>query len=449
MTQQRDRARAAGNFSADYSEALSADVSSKFIGYEQLSGSSSIIALSRKGASVEELKRGEEGSVVLGETPFYAESGGQAGDRGMISIGSTLFEVTDSRKQGSGAIVHIGVMREGLLKIGDQVKLSVDAQRRQAIVLNHSATHLLHAALRQILGDHVTQKGSLVEADRLRFDFSHPDPLTHEELQNIETLVNQHIRANHEVSTQLMNQDDAISAGAMALFGEKYDDEVRVLSMGNFSVELCGGTHANRTGDIGLLKITVETGIAAGIRRIEAATGQAALNYIDQAENELDIISSLVKGSRQDIANKVRSMVDRLRVVDRELEQLKGLFASSQGDELAAKAIEVNGIKVLAEILENADVKRLRETVDQLKNKLGNAAIVLASIDAGKVRLIAGVSKHNSHRIPAGDLVNMVAEQVGGRGGGRADMAQAGGNDAQALPAALASVPEWIEARLN
>jgi len=449
MGEQKERARAAGSFKADYSESLSADISSEFTGYDHLAGTATITAMLSHGEPVEKLIRGEEGSIVLDETPFYAESGGQVGDQGAISIGSTLFEVVDTQKQGSGAIVHSGVMREGLLKIGDTVKLSVDTERRQAIMLNHSATHLLHAALRMVLGDHVTQKGSLVEADRLRFDFSHPDPVTTDELHTIEKIVNQHIRANHEATTRLMKLDEAKSAGAMALFGEKYDDEVRVLNMSNFSVELCGGTHVKRTGDIGLFKITMETGIAAGVRRIEAVTGQKALDYIDQAENELDKISSLVKGSRYDIASKVRSMADRLRVVDKELEQLKGMLASSQGDDLANSAVEVNGVKVLAEILENADVKMLRETVDQLKNKLGDAVVVLGSIEEGKVRLIAGVSKECSKKIPAGELVNMVAEQVGGRGGGRPDMAQAGGTDAGALPGALASVPKWVKTRLG
>lgn len=449
MDEQRRRARSAGSFKADYSEGLDVDITSNFIGYDKLKGDSIIKAILANGASVKKLKRGEEGSVVLEETPFYAESGGQVGDVGTIAIGSTLFEVKDTQKQGSGAIVHAGVMQEGLLKVGDKVSLKVDVGNRQAIVLNHSATHLLHAALRQILGDHVTQKGSLVEAERLRFDFSHPSPVTADELHTIELLVNQHIRANHEAFTRLMKLEDATSAGAMALFGEKYDDEVRVFSMGEFSVELCGGTHVTRSGDIGLFKITMETGIAAGVRRIEAVSGQGALDYIDQEENQLDVISALVKASRHDIAGKVRSMADRLRVVDKELEQLKAMFASSQGDDLASRAINISGINVLAEILENADVKMLRETVDQLKNKLGNAAVVLGSVEGDKVRLIAGVSKESSQKIPAGELVNMVAEQVGGKGGGRADMAQAGGTDAAALPGAMASVARWVEERIT
>jgi alanyl-tRNA synthetase len=449
MNEQRDRARAAGSFQADYSHSLDASLVSAFTGYEQLKESSTITALVHDGNPVEELLRGQEGSVVLDETPFYAESGGQVGDQGSISIGSTLFNVADTQKQGSGAIVHIGKLEEGVLRIGDRVQLQVDAERRQAIVMNHSATHLLHAALRQVLGTHVTQKGSLVDAERLRFDFSHPNPVKHDELAAIEKIVNQQIRANHEAVTRLMQQDEAIAAGAMALFGEKYDDEVRVLSMSDFSVELCGGTHVERTGDIGLFKITLETGIAAGVRRIEAVTGQTALDCMNQIEHDLDVISSLVKGSRHDIADNVRSMADRLRVVDKELEQLKSVLASTQGDDMASGAVDVKGVMVLAEILDNADVKSLRETVDQLKNKLGSAAIVLSSVKDGKVTLIAGVTKDVSKQVPAGELVNMVAEQVGGRGGGRPDMAQAGGNDAEALPVALATVAQWVESRLN
>ena len=449
MNEQRDRARAAGAFQADYSQSLDSSLASEFTGYDHTNGSSTISAIIHDGKAVEELRRGQEGSVVLADTPFYAESGGQVGDQGEISIGSTLFEVLDTQKQASGAIVHIGKLNEGALRVGDVVRLQVNAERRQAIVLNHSATHLLHAALRQVLGPHVTQKGSLVGPDRLRFDFSHPNPMHHDELMLVEKIVNQQIRQNNETQTNLMNLDDAISSGAMALFGEKYDDEVRVLKMGDFSVELCGGTHVKRTGDIGLFKITLETGIAAGIRRIEAITGQAALDYMNRLEHDLDVISSLVKGSRQDIAENVRSMANRLRIVDKELEQLKSVLASTKGDDMANSAIDINGIKVLAEAVDNADVKQLRETVDQLKNKLGHAAIVLGSVEDGKVRLIAGVTKDVSNQIPAGELVNMVAEQVGGRGGGRPDMAQAGGSDADALPSALASVPKWVESRLS
>lgn len=448
MNEQRERARAAGSFKADYSASLDADLETRFTGYEHHDGSAEISALLHEGESTSELLRGQAGSVVLKESPFYAESGGQVGDKGMISIGSTLFEVEDTQKQGN-AFVHMGVLKEGTLHVGDTVKLSIDRERRQSIILNHSATHLLHAALRQILGDHVTQKGSLVEPERLRFDFSHPHPVKPDELAAIERLVNRHIRANHEAQTKLMNLDDAIQSGAMALFGEKYDDDVRVLSLGEFSIELCGGTHVKRTGDIGLFKITLETGIAAGVRRIEAVTGDMALDVVSQAEHDLDVISALVKGSRQEIAEHVRSMANRLRVVDKELEQLKSVLASSQGDDMAGQAVDVGGVHVLAETMENADVKLLRDTVDQLKNKLGNAVVVLASVEDDKIRLIAGVSKETSKQIPAGELVNMVAEQVGGRGGGRPDMAQAGGSDIDALPEALNSVVGWVGQRLT
>ncbi len=448
MSGQRERARAAGSFKADYSQTISADMESDFTGYEHFDGTSEIAALLYDGKSVGQLKSDQEGSVILNETPFYAESGGQVGDQGTITGDSVLFEVSDTRKQ-VNSIIHIGRLKEGVLNVGDRVKPSIDRQRRQSITLNHSATHLLHAALRQILGPHVTQRGSLVAPDHLRFDFAHSDPVNHDELRAIEYLVNQQIRSNYESQTRLMLIDDAITSGAMALFDEKYDDEVRVLSLGDFSMELCGGTHVKQTGDIGFFKLTQETGIAAGVRRIEAVTGDAALDAVSRTESELDMISSIVKGPRHTIADSVRSMADRLRIVDRELEQLKSVLASSQGDDMVGRATEIAGIKVLAEMLDNADMKVLRETVDQLKNKLGSAAVVLAGVERDKIRLIAGVSKDASKQIPAGELVNMVAEQVGGRGGGRPDMAQAGGSDVDALPAALRSVTGWVEQRLT
>lgn len=448
MSEQRARARAAGRFKVSYSQGLGADLKTDFTGYEHTDGHAEIIALAHEsGESVNELRDGQAGSVVLEESPFYAESGGQIGDQGKITVGSALFRVEDTQKQGN-AVVHIGILQKGVLRVGDVACLTIERERRQAIMLNHSATHLLHAALRQVLGSHVVQKGSLVQPDRLRFDFSNPNPVTPDELAEVERLVNYHIRANHEARTQLMKLDDAVHSGAIALFGEQHDDDVRVLSLGDFSVELCGGTHVKRTGDIGLFKVVLETGVAAGIRRIEAVTGDKALDVVSRAECDLNIIASLVKGSRHSIAENVESMVKRLRVVDRELEQLKAVLASSRGDDMVSQAIDVGGIKVLAGTLENADVKRLRDTVDQLKNKLGNAAVVLASVEDGKIRLIAGVSKEASQQIPAGDLVNMVAEQVGGRGGGRPDMAQAGGSDIDALPGALRSVAGWIEQRL-
>ncbi len=447
MDEQRQRARAAGSFKADYNKAVSADMKTDFTGYDHFDGASEITVLIYEGQATSQLKCGQEGSVVLNETPFYAESGGQVGDRGTIATASALFEVLDTRKQ-VNSIVHIGKLQQGELHVGERVKLVIDRKRRRSITLNHSATHLLHAALRQVLGGHVTQRGSLVAPDHLRFDFSHPEPVRPDELCTVERMVNQQIRCNHEARTRLMMLDDAIAEGAMALFGEKYDDEVRVLSLGDFSLELCGGTHVARTGDIGFFKLTQESGIAAGVRRIEAVTGDTALDVIYRTEAELDRVSSIVKGPRHDIANSVRSMMERLRVVDKELEQIKSVLASSRGNDMADRATETAGIRVLAETLDNADMKMLRETVDQLKDRLGTAAIVLAGVEKGKVRLIAGVSKDASKRIPAGELVNMVAEQVGGRGGGRPDMAQGGGSDVNALPEALRSVAGWVERRL-
>lgn len=449
MSEQRGRARAAGAFQSDYySQGLDPALVSNFSGYDCLEDSSRVLALIHNGQAVDQLLHHQEGSVILEHSPFYAESGGQVGDRGTIAADSALFHVMDTQKQGR-AIVHIGRLQEGMISIGDIVKSHVNVESRQSTALNHSATHLLHAALRHVLGTHVTQKGSLVEVQRLRFDFSHPNPVSHGELELIERLVNQEIRSNHKVTTRLMKQDEAMALGAMALFGEKYDDEVRVLSMGDFSVELCGGTHVKRSGDIGLFKITLETGIAAGVRRIEAVTGQAALDCLVQMEHDLKAVSTLIKGSRKDIVSGVRFMAERLKVADKELERLRHSVANTQSNDIAGNVVEVKGVKVLAEIMENADVKMLRETVDRLKDKLGSAVVVLGSIEDSKVKLIAGVTRDISGKIPAGDLVNMIAEQVGGRGGGRPDMAQAGGNNAAALPSALTSVVAWIESRLG
>ena len=340
-------------------------------------------------------------------------------------------------------------MSRGALTVGDMITADVDAAARQATVLNHSATHLMHAALRKILGDHVAQKGSLVDAERLRFDFSHFEPVTPEQLSDIENMVNAHIRANHVVETKLMAIDDARESGAMALFGEKYADEVRVLSMSDFSVELCGGTHAKRTGDIGVFKIINETGTAAGVRRIEAVTGNGALQRIADDESHLDKVAKLLKGSRDDVDDKVAQLLERQRKLEKELDQLKGKLASSAGSDLASQAVEVGGINILAARLDGADAKALRDTVDQLKNKLGTSAIILGAADGDKVTLIAGVSKDATDRIKAGDLVNSVAQQVGGKGGGRPDMAQAGGNDPTALDGALKSVVAWVEAQIG
>jgi len=445
MEAQRERARAAGKFEAVTTDDLGVEGATVFSGYEHLKDQSKIVALFVDGQQVQEVQAGQQAAIILEQTPFYAESGGQVGDQGILrAANDVVFNVSDTRKQGGSVFAHIGTLVSGSLSADDTLTAEVDETARQATELNHSATHLMHAALRKVLGDHVTQKGSLVDAERLRFDFSHFEPVTAEQITEIENIVNEHIRANHEVETKLMAIDDARESGAMALFGEKYDDEVRVLSMSEFSVELCGGTHVKRTGDIGLFKIINETGTAAGVRRIEAVTGQAAIQRVSDDEAKLDSLAKLVKGSRDDVADKVSQLLERQRKLEKELEQLKGKLASSAGSDLASQAEDVSGIKVLAARVDGADAKALRDTVDQLKNKLGTSAIVLGSADGNKVTLIAGVSKDATDRIKAGDLVNCVAQQVGGKGGGRPDMAQAGGNDPASLDSALASVNAWV-----
>jgi len=450
MEAQRERARAAGKFEAVSSDDLGIEGATVFSGYEHLLDKSKIIGLFVDGQPVKELQAGQQAAIILEQTPFYAESGGQVGDQGILrAANDVVFEVSDTRKQGGGVFAHIGTLKSGSISANDTLTAEVDEAARQATELNHSATHLMHAALRKVLGDHVSQKGSLVDPERLRFDFSHFEPVTTEQLTEIENIVNQHIRANHEVVTKLMAIDDARESGAMALFGEKYDDEVRVLSMSAFSVELCGGTHVKRTGDIGLFKIINETGTAAGVRRIEAVTGQAAIQRITDNEARLDSLAKLVKGSRDDVTDKVSQLLEKQRKLEKELEQLKGKLASSAGSDLASQAEDIGGINILAARLDGADAKALRDTVDQLKNKLGTAAIVLGSADGDKITLIAGVSKDATDRIKAGDLVNCVAQQVGGKGGGRPDMAQAGGNNPAALDGALASVTAWVAETLN
>ena len=449
MDAQRERARAANAFAADYGAGLSLEGETEFTGYEHLTEPAVITDLYVDGKAVEELAAGQKGLLILDRTPFYAESGGQIGDTGSLIGKQGRFRVQDTQKQGGQVFAHLGEVTEGVIKVGDSVEALVDAERRQEIMLNHSATHLMHAALRRVLGEHVTQKGSLVEADRLRFDFSHFEPITAEQLAEIETLVNDQIRNNLAVETRVMSHQDAINSGAMALFGEKYGDKVRVLSMGDFSIELCGGTHVTRTGDIGLFKLITETGIAAGVRRIEAVTGQQALNWIQQGENQLQSIAGLLKADRAGVEERVMQMMDRNRSLEKELERLKGKLASSQGDDLVNQAVDIQGIKVLAAQLDGADPKGLRDTLDQLKNKLGSSAIVLATVQGEKVSLVAGVSKDQTKTIKAGELVNVVAQQVGGKGGGRPDMAQAGGNQPQALAAALASVPDWVREKLG
>jgi len=449
MEAQRSRARAASQFGADYSGGLAVSGVTGFTGYEHLEDTATVTGLFRDGAAVEQLAGGESGSVVLDHTPFYAESGGQVGDRGELVTGDGCFRVSDTRKQG-GVHVHVGTLESGRLRTGERVTARVDAERRQATILNHSGTHLLHAALRAVLGNHVQQKGSLVEPERLRFDFAHYEPVSRAQLDEIERLVNDQIRANAQAETRIMSMDDALASGAMALFGEKYGDEVRVLSLGAFSVELCGGTHVRHAGDIGLLKITAETGVAAGVRRIEAVTGARALQWVADHERRLQRIAELVKGSAEDAEERVGQLLEKNRRLEKELQALKGRLASSQGTDLAAQAVEVNGIKVLAARLDGADTRTLRETMDQLKNKLGSAAVVLGAVGADdKVSIIAGVTRDQTDRIKAGELVNAVASQVGGKGGGRPDMAQAGGNQPENLDAALRSVTGWVTDKLS
>ncbi|MEN8170089.1 MAG: alanine--tRNA ligase [Pseudomonadota bacterium] len=446
MAEQRARARAAGSFEMEKAvHASMADLSSDFTGYEQHSGEGRVVALYKDGDPVAELLSGEQGIVVLDHTPFYGESGGQVGDTGLLNADNTsLFEVHDTQKQGS-AFLHIGLVREGQrVKVSDSVEAVVDAGLRADITAHHSATHLLHAALRQVLGEHVQQKGSLCSAERLRFDFSHFEGMSAEELAEVERLVNEQIRLNSPVGTALMKPEDAKNAGAMALFGEKYGDIVRVLSMGEFSTELCGGTHVSRTGDIGLMKIISEAGVAAGVRRVEAVAASRALGWLDKGERQLTAIGSLVKAGRDDTLDKVQSLAERNRKLEKELDALKAKLASSQGSDLASQAVEIGGLKVLAARLEGADPKSLRDTVDQLKNKLGSAAVLLAAVNGDKISITAGVTKDTTDRIKAGDLLKMVAEQVGGKGGGRPDMAQGGGSQPENLDAALASVADWV-----
>ena len=449
MGAQRDRARAASRFGAKYSAGLDVEGHTDFTGYDHLEDESVISGLFRDGEPVDSLAAGEDGIVILEQTPFYAESGGQVGDRGSLHAGESSFTVRDTQKQGGGVFAHIGQVEQGNLHVGDKVRASVDLARRRATVLNHSGTHLLHAALRTVLGDHVQQKGSLVEPERLRFDFAHYEPVTPAQLREIEDMVNAHIRANDEAVTRIMSIDDAMNSGAMALFGEKYDAEVRVLSLGEFSVELCGGTHVQYTGDIGLLKIVAETGIAAGVRRIEAVTGEAAMEWVNRNESRLLRVAELVRGSRDDVDDKVVQLLEKNRALEKELQQLKGRLASSQGSDLASQAVDVEGLKVLAARMEGADVKTLRDTLDQLKNKLGSAAVVLAAVNDGKVSLVAGVTKDRTGEIKAGELVNAVASQVGGKGGGRPDMAQAGGSQPENLDSALESVTGWVQQQLS
>jgi alanyl-tRNA synthetase len=450
MNKQRDRARAASSFKTGAMLSYSG-AKTIFDGYKTLSAEGRVTALFHEGSAVDALSAGQEGIVVLDRTPFYAESGGQVGDRGELTASGvclTLFAVHDVQKIQADVFGHHGTVKTGEIRNGDTVVAQVDAHTRERAALNHSATHLMHAALRKVLGEHVQQKGSLVDAERTRFDFSHTQPMTGLEIHTVEALVNRAIRANYAVETRLMSYDDAIEAGAMALFGEKYGDEVRVLSMGDFSTELCGGTHVQRTGDIGFFKIVSESGVAAGIRRVEAVTGEAAVAHTHRLEERLNEAAQVLKASPGELTSRIQQLVDGAKTLERELARLKGKLASSQGGDLAAQAFEVNGAQILAATIDGADAKVLRDTIDQLKGRFKSAAIVLGSTDGSKVTLIAGVTSDLTGRIKAGDLVNHVATQVGGKGGGRADMAQAGGTDPAGLPAALASVRSWVEARL-
>ncbi|MGR8929010.1 MAG: alanine--tRNA ligase [Gammaproteobacteria bacterium] len=449
MTAQRDRARAGGHFAADYDQDIRHDSVTEFTGYSHLEGSVQILGLFKKGQEVESLEAGDEGVVVLDQTPFYAESGGQVGDSGIIKCVGGIFEVSDTQKQGGQLFLHKGRVLQGVISEGQACEVSVDEECRKATERNHSATHLLHAALRSVLGEHVAQKGSLVNAERLRFDFSHFEPMTDEQIAAVEHMVNEQIRANNAVCAQIMAKDEAVKAGAMALFGEKYGDEVRVLTMGAFSTELCGGTHVERTGDIGLLKVVGETGVAAGVRRLEAVTGQGALEWIEQREKALLSIAALLKASPDKTADKVQQLLEKNRSLEKDLEKLKAKLASSAGDELTAQAVDIDGVKVLAVKLDDVDPKALRDLADQMKNKLGRTALVLAVVNGDKVSLIASVSKDTLDKVKAGDLVNFVATRVGGKGGGRPDMAQAGGNDPANLDAALKAVPGWVKERLG
>jgi len=448
MDAQRERARSASSFSADGPDLPHLTQATEFIGYESLQAESKLEAIYKNGEQSSTICEGESGYLVLDKTPFYAESGGQAGDHGQITTSMAIFDVVDVQKK-ADAYFHIGQVSKGEFKSEQFVHAVVDKNNRQATASNHSATHLLHAALRKVLGEHVTQKGSLVEASRLRFDFSHFEPITAAQLQEIERLVNAQIRFNEEVQTQVTDQETAIANGAMALFGEKYGDKVRVLKMGEFSTELCGGTHVNRVGDIGLIKILSETGIASGVRRIEAIAGEGALSWVEQSDELLQKIAKVVKGNRESALEKVVQIQDKNKALEKELEQLKGQLATAASGDLQNQAVQIDGLNVLAANIEGADNKTLRDLVDQLKDKLGNAAVVLSTTQGEKITLIAGVSKNQTDRIKAGELVNSVALQVGGKGGGRADMAQAGGNDLAALEGALKSVPTWVEKKLT
>ncbi|MCE0813830.1 alanine--tRNA ligase [Buttiauxella sp. S04-F03] len=447
MEEQRRRARESSGFGADYNSMIRVDSATAFKGYDHTDLTAKVTALFVDGKAVEQITAGQEAVVVLNETPFYAESGGQVGDKGAIKGNGIDFAVNDTQKYGQ-AIGHLGKLVAGVVKVGDSVKAEVDEERRSRIRLNHSATHLLHAALRQVLGTHVAQKGSLVNDKGLRFDFSHFEGMKPAEVRAVEDIVNAQIRRNLPIETNVMDLEAAKAKGAMALFGEKYDDHVRVLSMGDFSTELCGGIHANRTGDIGLFRIVAESGTAAGVRRIEAVTGEGALANLHAQSEQLQDIAQLLKGDSLNLNEKVRSVLERTRQLEKELQQLKEQQAVQESANLSSKAVDVKGVKLLVSELANVEPKMLRTMVDDLKNQLGSAIIVLATVSEGKVSLIVGVSKDVTDRVKAGELIGVIAQQVGGKGGGRPDMAQAGGTDTAALPGALAGVEAWVAAKL-
>lgn len=447
MQEQKQKSKEAGAFKVDYTANLAIEGQTEFSGYSELDSKADITGLFKGSDAVELIEAGDDAVIVLQQTPFYAESGGQVGDAGFISTGSARFEVLDCQKSGNNHL-HIGRVVEGVIKLGEQVQTQVDASVRYSTERNHSATHLLHAALRKVLGEHVSQKGSLNNSERLRFDFSHFEAVKPEELVLISDMVNAQIRANTPVETSVCDMDEAKAKGAMALFGEKYGDEVRVLSMGEeaFSVELCGGTHVDRTGDIGYFHLVSESGIASGVRRIEAVTGEQALNEVKKLQATTSLVAAKLKASNDKIVEKLDVLLAQNKASEKELAALKAKLASASADQWLAEAIEVKGVKLLVKTLEGADNKSLRETVDKLKDKLGCAAVLLAGVNGDKIALVAGVSKDATDRIKAGDLVKQVAAQVGGKGGGRPDMAQGGGTDVQALPAAMASVAKWFEA---
>ena len=446
MSRQKEQARAAGKFKMATNLEYTGPATT-FHGYDTLESKGKVLALYQGGAQVNELKEGEMGVVVLNDTPFYAESGGQVGDSGELRGSHGIFSVEDTQKIQASVFGHHGVVKTGTLTLGNSINARVDTVARNRTMRNHSATHLMHKALREVLGDHVQQKGSQVDADKTRFDFVHSQPMTDDEVRRVEGIVNAEILANAATQARVMGIADAQKTGAMMLFGEKYGDEVRVLDIGS-SRELCGGTHVKRTGDIGLFKMLAESGVAAGVRRVEAVTGEGALAYIQQQETQLQHVADVLKTQPQEAAMRITQVLDNVKALEKELARLKSKLASGQGDDLVNQAVEINGVKVLAALLEGADNNSLRETLDKLKDKLKSAAIVLATVVDGKVSLIAGVTPDLTAKVKAGELVNMVAQQIGGKGGGRPDMAMAGGTQPEHLAAALATVADWVGKKL-